>query len=160
MAHFNQLHHGAIAFVPKNEIVRVGVLGQGRNGTCFKVKWNGTEYAMKQFDIGRNGDKFFEREIQAYMLLRDVWGIRVPRPIFLSESYSGGAMFLGLQLGRESTSVDDYKKFEDTLNCLKNIYGIRHNDAESQRNMIIITDAKGIERVAAIDFEDWDPYVH
>ena len=157
MEYFYPLHHGALPFVPYNEIVKVGVLGQGRNGSCFKVKWNDTEYAMKQFDIGRYGDTYFEREVQAYMLLQDVWGILVPRPIFLSESYSGGVMFLGLQLGRASTSVDaNDTKLEEILYRLRKEYGIRHNDPDGQRNMIIITDANGIERAAVIDFEDWD----
>jgi hypothetical protein len=39
---------------------------------------------------------------------------------------------------------------------LRNDYGIRHNDTDFRRNMIIITDTDGNERVAAIDFEDWD----
>jgi hypothetical protein len=153
---FFPLHHGAITYVPYKEIVTVGVIGTGRNGACFKVKWNGREYAMKQFDIGRCGDKYFERELQAYMMLQDVWGILVPRPIFLSESCTGGVMFLGLQLGRESTNANDVKKFDDVLLRLRNDYGIRHNDADFRRNMIIITDTDGNERVAAIDFEDWD----
>ena len=154
--YYYPIHDGAIAFVPYDNIVTVGVLGEGRNGGCFKVKWNGTEYAMKQFDIGRNGDKYFVKEIRAYMLLKDVWGILVPRPIFLSESYSGNVMFLGLQLGHESENEEDYKKFKDVLQRLKKEYGIRHNDAECGRNMIVITDANGKERVVAIDFEDWD----
>jgi hypothetical protein len=156
MEYFYPLHHGAIPFAPYNEIVKVGILGEGRNGSCFKVNWKGTEYAMKQFDIGRHGDKYFEREIYAYMLLQDVWGILVPRPIFLSESYSGGVMFLGLQLGRASMNFDDVKEFYDILGRLKKEYRIRHNDPDSRRNMIVISDANGIDRVAVIDFEDWD----
>jgi hypothetical protein len=153
---FFPLHHGAITYVPYNKIVTVGAIGTGRNGACFKVKWKDQEYAMKQFDIGRYGDKYFEREMQAYMMLQDVWGILVPRPIFLSESCTGGVMFLGLQLGRESNNANDIKKFDGVLLRLRNDYGIRHNDAGHGRNMIIITDTDGNERVAAIDFEDWD----
>jgi hypothetical protein len=154
--YYHPIHRGAIAFAPYDDIVTVGVLGQGRNGGCFHVKWKGTEYAMKQFDIGKHGDKLFMKEIRAYMLLKDVWGILVPRPIFLSESYSGNIMFLGLQLGHESDHADDDKKFVDVLQRLKKEYGIRHNDAECGRNMIAITDSNGEERVVAIDFEDWD----
>jgi len=156
--YYYPIHHGAIAFAPYDDIVEVGVLGEGRNGGCFKVKWKGTEYAMKQFDIGKHGDKYFLKEIRAYMLLKDVWGILVPRPIFLSESYSGNIMFLGLQLGRESDNDDDddYKKFQNVLQRINKEYGIRHNDAECGRNMIAITDNNGEERVVAIDFEDWD----
>ena len=65
-------------------------------------------------------------------------------------------MFLGLQLGRESTNSDDLPKFDCVLQRLANEYGIQHNDAERGRNMVIITDANGDDRLAAIDFEDWD----
>jgi hypothetical protein len=154
--YYYPIHRGAIAFAPYDDIVTVGVLGQGRNGGCFKVKWKGIEYAMKQFDIGKHGDKHFVKEIRAYVLLKNVWGILVPRPIFLSESYSGNIMFLGLQLGHESDNADDDKKFDDVLQRLKKEYGIRHNDAKCGRNMIALTDSNGEERVVAIDFEDWD----
>jgi hypothetical protein len=110
---------------------------------------------LKQFDIGRDGDTYFEKEIQAYMLLQKAWGVLVPRPLFLSESFSGGRLFLGLQLGHESTSSEDLLKFKNVLQQIEKEYGIRLNDVECGRNMIIITDSKGVERVAAIDLEDW-----
>ena len=90
------------------------------------------------------------------MLLQKAWGILVPQPLFLSESFSGGRLFVGLQLGRKSTSDDDLPKFQKVLQQLRTEYGIRHNDAECGRNMIVITDTNGVERVAAIDLEDWD----
>ena len=149
-------HQGALDYVAYDDITILGVVGEGRNGGCFKVKWKGTEYAMKQFDIGRDGDEFFQNEIRAYMKLRDAWGVLVPRPIFWSESYSGGVMFLGLQLGREPRDDDDLKEFHVVLKRLEEQYGIRHNDSDRGRNMIVITDSDGSNRVAAIDFEDWD----
>ena len=155
MKHFRPIVQYTLDYVSFHDIVIVDVLGEGRNGTCFKVKWNGLECAMKQFDIGRSGDAFFKKEIHAYMLLQKAWGVLVPRPMFLSDFY-GGVMFLGLQLGRESTSSDDLPKFGEVLRRLAKEYGIRHNDAEHGRNMVIITDTNGDERVAAIDFEDWD----
>jgi hypothetical protein len=115
---------------------------------------------MKQFDIGRDGDFSFKREIQAYMLLQKAWGILVPQPMFISETFSGGTVFLGLQLGHESTNLDDLPKFDNVLEQLEKEYGIRHNDAECGRNMLIITDTDGAERVVAIDFEDWDEVRH
>ena len=151
--HKDGLHYRYVAY---DDITILGVVGEGRNGGCFKVKWKGTEYAMKQFDIGRDGDEFFQNEIRAYMKLRDAWGVLVPRPIFWSESYSGGVMFLGLQLGRESRDDDDLEKFHVVLKRLEEQYGIRHNDADRGRNMIVITDCDGKDRVVAIDFEDWD----
>ncbi len=149
-------HKGALDYVPFDEISILGVVGEGRNGGCFNVKWKGTEYAMKQFDIGRDGDEFFQNEIRAYMKLRDSWGVLVPRPIFWSESFSGGVMFLGLQLGREPRSDDDLEKFYVVLKLLEEQYGIRHNDTDRGTNMIVISDADGNDRVVAIDFEYWD----
>lgn len=49
------------------------------------VIWNESEYANKHFDIGKFRDMHFVKEIHAYMLLQGVWGILVPRPIFVSE---------------------------------------------------------------------------
>ena len=69
------------------------VLGAGRCGACFKVKWNGAEYALKQYDTGNDGDVPFLKEISAYMLLQIVWGGLVPRPVFLFESFSGTSCF-------------------------------------------------------------------
>ena len=66
------------------------VLGAGRCGACFKVKWNGAEYALKQSDTGKDGDVPFVKEISAYMLLQNVWRSLVLRPEFLSEIISGG----------------------------------------------------------------------
>ena len=65
-------------------------------------------------------------------------------------------MFLGLQLGREPRDDDDLKEFHVVLKRLEEQYGIRHNDSDRGRNMIVITDSDGSNRVAAIDFEDWD----
>jgi hypothetical protein len=49
-----------------------------------------------------------------------------------------------------------YQSFDDVLQHLATEYVIQHNDAECGRNMVIITDTNGVERVAAIDFENWD----
>jgi hypothetical protein len=144
-----------LLFVAIDKIEIIDVIGAGRNGCCFKVNWNGQMYAMKQFDIVRDGDTYFKKELRAYLELKAAWGILVPRPIFWSESKSGGRLFLGLQLGREPTADDDTSQFKNVLTRLQKEYGIRHNDAEG-RNMIYISDADGVERIAAIDFEDWD----
>jgi hypothetical protein len=151
------LHQIPIPQASFDDIVVLGAIGFGRNGCCFRVKWNGQEFAMKQFDIGRDGDKYYTNEIIAYMLLRDVWGVLVPRPIFLSESKSGGRLYLGLQLGREPNDKDDVSKFDHVLLRIQKEYGIKHNDAEG-RNMIFIPDpnCSAVERIVAIDFEDWD----
>jgi predicted Ser/Thr protein kinase len=160
MVYNNPMYQNALEHVPIDEIKILDVVGEGRNGVCYKVKWKGVECAMKQFDIGRDGDFSFKREIQAYMLLQKAWGILVPQPMFISETFSGGTVFLGLQLGHESTNIDDLPKFDYVLKQLEKEFGIQHNDAECGRNMLIITDADGAERVVAIDFEDWDEVQH
>jgi hypothetical protein len=138
-----------------DDVEIVSVLGSGRNGSCFRVNWKGQELAMKQFDVGRDGNDHYAKEIVAYSLLYDGWGILVPRPIFLSQSTSGGRVYLALQLGREPNEKDDISGFDNVLDRLKTEYGIRHNDADG-RNMIFIPDSNGGERIVAIDFEDWN----
>ena len=68
MEYYYPFHQGALDYISYDDIENVDMIGHGRNGGCFKVKWNGVEYAMKQFDIGRNGDGYFINEICAYML--------------------------------------------------------------------------------------------
>eukprot|EP00980_Cylindrotheca_fusiformis_P008187 scaffold1736_cov127-Cylindrotheca_fusiformis.AAC.1 len=68
----------------------VGILGFGRNGSVFKVCWQGKTVAMKQFDVGKDGDNGFNKEVEAYRKLQEAWGVLVPKPLFLSESISGG----------------------------------------------------------------------
>jgi hypothetical protein len=145
----------ALPIVPYNDIAIGDVIGDGRNGSCFKVVWKSQEFAMKQFDIGKRGEVPYKKEIAAYMRLRDAWGKLVPQPMFLSESPSGGVKFLGLQLGREPNESDDLGEWYQIWQSLKQEYGFRHNDAEG-RNMIFIADSvTGVERIVAIDLEDW-----
>jgi hypothetical protein len=128
--------------VPLDDIEIVKVLGLGPNGVCYKVRWKGTEYAMKQFDLGRMGEKMFCREMEAYMVLKKAWGDLVPRPIFLSMSHTGWVIFLGLQLGRTFTELDDYRfeyNSKTILQRLQTEYHIQHNDV-NDHNMIILTD--------------------
>jgi hypothetical protein len=140
-----------------NDIQILSVLGTGRNGVCFKVMWNHTKYAMKQFDILQHGTKYFRHELEAYMILKDSWGDLVPQPVFTSQSYTGGVQFFGLQLGQEPNEfVNDYYSMSyKILERLRMEYGICHNDAED-RNMIMISDKCGIKKMVAIDFESWD----
>ena len=134
-------------------------MGIGRNGSLFKVIWNGKDYAMKQFDSGKDGKERFENELKAYNRTKRVWGRLVPRPYFVSESLSGSVKLLGIQLGSEiDESCDsdrvflEWKKAHETL---EREFGIRHNDAEGGKNSILIQDGKGSWNVAIIDFESW-----
>jgi hypothetical protein len=134
-------------------------LGSGRNGSVFKVCWGGNSAAVKQFDVGRDGDENFDKEVCAYARTRSVWGKLVPEPLFLSESPSGGVKFLGLQPGRplndEECENDDLfcQQWQSVLATLENEFGIQHNDA---RGNAIVIETNGEERLVAIDFEDWE----
>jgi hypothetical protein len=148
---------GELPHVSYNDFEIVDVLGFGRNGTVFKVRWRGQEAAMKQFDVGKDGYGPFDSELAAYMKLRDAWGVLVPTPLFLSKSVSGGVMFLGLELGRDPKPGDDvYYQSEHWPNLLRSLeeYGIHHSDAE-ERNALFIKDANGSDRLVAIDLEHW-----
>jgi hypothetical protein len=109
---------------------------------------------MKQFDVGKDGYGPFDSELAAYVKLRDAWCVLVPTPLFLSKSVSGGAMFLGLELGRNPELGDDVSQWRNVLRSSECEYGIRHSDAEG-RNTFFFKDAKGSERLVAIDLEHW-----
>ena len=144
-----------IASAPFEEIEILEVIGEGRNGAAFKVCWHGQEVAMKQFDIGRQSEAYFSQEINAYMKLQDVWGVLVPRPVFVSESFTGGRLFLGLQLGRDPEGDDDTSSAPSIIKRLEDEFGIKHNDAAG-RNFVFVDDGEGSERLVAIDFEDYE----
>lgn len=136
-------------------------IGIGRNGSLFRVSWKGKEYALKQFDVGKDGIEGYENELAAYERMEKLWGEVVPKPYFVSETPSGGVKLLGLQLG---ASIDDslvdanemWKQWQQSHALLEHDYGIRHNDAESGQNSILISDGDGQHRLAIIDFESWD----
>jgi hypothetical protein len=146
---------GELPHVSYNDFEIVDVLGCGRNGAVFKVRWRGQEAAMKQFDVGKDGYGPFDSELAVYMKLRDAWSVLVPTPLFLS--VSGGVLFLGLELGRDPKRGDDvYYQSEHWPNVLRSLeeYGICHSDAE-ERNALLIKDANGSDRLVAIDLEHW-----
>ena len=93
--------------------------------------------------------------MEAYRRLQKEWGVLVPTPLFLSESITGGVQFLGLELGRDPTPADDLSLWSSILQRLEEEFGIRHNDA-TRRNQMFLRDKNGVERLVAIDFEDWD----
>lgn len=136
-------------------------IGIGRNGSLFQVSWKGKEYALKQFDVGKDGVEGFENETAAYERTEEVWGEIVPTPYFVSETPSGGVKLLGLQLG---SSIDDsvvhgnemWKQWQHAHAILEQDYGIHHNDAEGGRNSILIDDGQGHQQLAVIDFESWN----
>jgi hypothetical protein len=144
--------------VPIEDIEIKCAFGYGKNGTTFKAVWKGTEVAMKQFDLGKGGDMALQSEMTAYAMLEDVWGVLVPKPLFLSESLSEGVVLLGLQLGRDVTEDDNVSV--SRRNAVRDgIYehGIRLLDHEGRTgNFLFLPERNGCERLVAIDLEDYE----
>lgn len=149
-----------LPFVDFYDLEFCGEVGFGRNGSVFKVIWEGQAVALKQFDIGRDGKVPYEQEIEAYARTERAWGNLVPEPLFLSHAPTGGIQFLGLQLGRrlsgEAELQELSQKFESIQEKLAEEYGIRHNDVCCASNAVILGNTNGSEKLAVIDFEDWD----
>ena len=128
-------------------------LGYGHNGVVYLAKWGGRKVALKQFDVGKDGYECFDKELAAYLALKDAWGTLVTTPLFVSESWSGWIKFIGLQLGRDPRPGDDLSDWKKVLTSLETQYGFRHDDAEG-RNMVFVTDkTTGAERLVAMDLE-------
>jgi hypothetical protein len=139
---------------PITDVEIIGSLGYGKNGVVFLAVWNGKKIALKQFDVGKDGNESFDNEVEAYTKLKDAWGSLVATPLFVSESWGGWIKFLGLQLGRDPAPGDDISEWTNVLSSLEDDYGFRHDDADGGCNMIFITDEdSGRERLVAIDLE-------
>ena len=139
--------------VPIDDVRIVGTLGYGRNGVVYLAEWSGTKVALKQFDVGKDGYDFFDKEISAYLTLKDAWGKLVPTPLFVAESWSGLITFIGLQLGRDPRPGDDLSTWSTVLSTLESQYGFRHDDAEDGNMIFVMDEATGSERLVAIDLE-------
>ena len=140
--------------VPCADIKFMHAIGYGRNGTVFKARWKDSYVAVKQFDVDKFGHQDYDKEIAAYMMLKDEWGIKVPKPLFLSESFSGAVKFLGLQLGRSPTEQDDLTQWRSLVKSVQCQYGLDFQDTWKEQNSLFITDDSGKERLVMIDLED------
>ena len=74
------------------EIIRT--LGYGHDGVVLLANWRGTKVALKQFDVGKDGFEYFNSEVEAYLKLQNAWGVLVPMPLFVSQSWSGWIKFI------------------------------------------------------------------
>jgi hypothetical protein len=143
----------ALVETPIDDVEIIGTLGYGHNGVVFLANWHGQKVALKQFDVGKDGYEYFDKEVEAYLALEAVWGRLVPTPLFVSESWAGWIKFIGLQLGRDPLPGDDISERINVLSTLENEYGFRHDDTDNG-NMIYIFDEKTkTERLVAIDLE-------
>ena len=144
-----------LPYVAEANIEFMESIGHGFHGTAFRVRVNGAEAALKQFDANKGGIAPFLKEVSAYARLKSVWGELVPELLFVSESWLGNILYLGLQLGTSPETVD-YDEWQGVLSLLEEKYGVVHNDADDTHNTVLIPDkdSPGRERLAIIDFED------
>lgn len=148
-----QASSAGLTEVSIDDVEILGTLGYGHNGVVYLAKWGERKVALKQFDIGKDGYEHFDKEIAAYLALKDAWGSLVAMPLFVSETWSGWVKFIGLQLGRSPQPGDDVSDWSTVLSSLESQYGFRHEDADGG-NMVFVTDeATGTERLVAIDLE-------
>ena len=152
-----------LPFVSVVDLDIMDPIGYGRNGAVFRVRWKGQQYALKQSDTSTAiGLESFIRESQAYALLQDVWGVLVPKPMFLSELRDPTIKFLGLQLGRTPTDIECRSTSFATnsrkvLQKLYRKFGFEHLDAEVLRNWLYVWTGEIAkpERLVVTDLEDY-----
>ena len=113
--------------------------------------------AVKQFDVTQGGLKNYVQELRGYIHLRKAWGELVPKPLFLSESWSGNVKFLGLELGR-SPDVTELPKVRDDLKRIQerliDEFGFEQLDADSCNTIYLPgNDRVKEEHLVAIDLE-------
>ena len=100
-------------------------IGFGRNGSVFRVQWKNQSFALKQFDMRKGGYDAFRRELAGYARVQSAWSRLVPRPMFVSESPSGGIRYLGLELGRDASGSDYHTtEWRSVLKSLETEYGV------------------------------------
>jgi hypothetical protein len=125
-----------LPFVEYDTLQLHEVLGWGRNGCTFKANWDGTDVAIKQFDVAKNPGAY-EKELDAYARLKADWGILVPKPLFRSESWSGNVRYLGMQLGRPRKDDDKVDSYETVLRKLANKHGLEQLDWSHYGNFVV-----------------------
>lgn len=131
------------------------VLGRGRNGDVFESEYNGETVAVKQFDLSKNFDSY-QKEVEAYVYLKDAWGELVPTPKFIAESPSGMVRFIGLQKG---TPVDDdtfHEQFGKVIGKLKSDYNFQPLDYSHGCNCVAVDGDNGRKKLLLIDLESWE----
>ena len=84
----------------------------------FLAEWKDRKVALKEFDVAKSGCTF-QDELKSYARVRRDWGVLVPEPLFVSESWSGGVKFLGMQLGRSPRVGGDVSEWPNLLRTLE-----------------------------------------
>lgn len=148
-----------VPLVERQDIELLEPLGHGRQGTLFKVRWQGNVYAAKVFDTTKgNGLDAFKRETQAYEHLRGAWGRLIPTPRFIVTNTTM-VLFLGMDLAEEPTDDDDRECWDGVLEELEADFGFRHLDVDCDlleaywRNRMWLANANKTEA------EEWLPIV-
>jgi hypothetical protein len=57
----------ALLETPIDSVEIIDTLGYGHNGVVFLAKWRGQKVAFKQFDVGKDGYEYFDKEVEAYV---------------------------------------------------------------------------------------------
>lgn len=152
---------GHIECVDFDEIELRGPIGYGKCGTSFAANWRGELVAIKVFDSTKpGGQEAFNKEVAAYIHLRDVWGNLVPEPRFVSSAF--GARFLGMQMAHAPGDGACPQDWAEVLEKLEKKYRFRHLDVwtgergADWRNLMVIRDKDGVDHPIVIDLQDFE----
>ncbi len=135
------------------------VLGYGRHGSVHEARWGYETVAIKIFDIDHGAEDAFERELSAYIKLKEVQGLLIPKLHFWTRHWTGSLFALGLQLGRSEPACgrhDVWIEKEAVLEGLRE-RGYSHTDSDDLRNFVYIDNGCGGDRLVAIDLESIEP---
>ena len=143
----------------RQDIELLEPLGHGRQGTLFKVRWQGNVYAAKVFDTTKgNGLDAFKRETQAYEHLRGGWGRLIPTPRFIVTNTTI-VLFLGMDLAEEPTDDDDRECWDGVLEELEADFGFRHLDVDCDSREAYWRNRMWLANANKTEAEEWLPIV-
>lgn len=134
------------------------VLGCGRSGVvlCGRRRGSTTAFAIKCFDLVKDGTAAFLHEVTRYQQLASLPGaqLHLPSLFFVTASPSGNCVALGMELcsalpaGFAQWSVEQREEAHQALKWMAEA-GLAHNDI---RETNFVVNRRG--RVVAIDLED------
>eukprot|EP00978_Attheya_sp_CCMP212_P003921 scaffold8363_cov58-Attheya_sp.AAC.2 len=140
-------------------------LGRERAGRVVVIPWKGRDVVVKVLSIekgekGHEDIQAFTTEVEAYRVAgaAGLWGVAVPRPMFIATRDGGdepGMRALGMEEGHELPHVSGWSPlmFSQARDCVMRLYqaGVRHLDVHA-RNFVMLHHPPG-NSVATIDLE-------
>jgi hypothetical protein len=112
---------------------------------------------LEQFDLSKNFNSY-QREVEAYVHLKEAWGELVPTPKFIAESPSGMVRFLGLQKGRSPKEGEFDEQFSKVIGQVHTEYNFQPVDYSHGRNCITVPGNNGQEKWLIIGLEFWEHF--